>query len=76
MQAKALEARQVYDGAVMPDIGERSTKVLAERQANGSADVGGMQGKYAVYPAYRAHSVRRPLRTSARLLAVRVAVGG
>ena len=42
-----------------PTSANARQEVLAERQAKGSADVGGMQGKYAVYPAGQAHGVRR-----------------
>lgn len=41
----------------MPHTGEQSPRVLAERQAKGSGDMGGRRDKYACYPACPAHAM-------------------
>ena len=57
MQATALTAQQVYDKRRDAHTSEQSPRVLAERQAKGSADVSGRRDKYACYPACPAHAM-------------------
>ena len=56
----------------MARIGEQSTQVLVERQANGSVDAGGMQEKYAPCPACPAYGAAR-LQPTSQSAAFRVA---